>query len=299
MKTKREKYERRIELLKEVNGHNWKNVCQLDLGSDSPPPPDYRPVADASKEAAEISAKLGREQLDESRRQYDQNMAVTKPIVEAQTKAMKQAYDQGNYNFENFKTEGRPLQQSMRDIAMGKYSPELKSLMDTTAKENVADVSAALDSQRGETNRNMARMSVNPNSGKFAAMQGVMDLGAATAKASAANTGRTQAIDRTYAKSGDVLNTYSGMASSAPTFYAAGTNAGNSASGNQMSPGNALMAGMGQGANTTMSGRQIAMNGLTGIVNSQTSAYNAGAAADGQSTGALIGGAAMVGAAFI
>ncbi len=287
MKTKRERFEQRLESLREIHGNNWRNVCHLDFGGDAPPPPDYTPVAQASKEAAEISAQLGREQLNESRRQYEQNIEIARPIVDAQKRNMDQAYEQGNYSFENFKTEGRPLQQSMRDIAMGKVTPELQTQMDKAATENVADVSAALDNQRQQTNRSMTRMGVNPNSGRFAAMQGVMDIGAATAKAGAANTGRTQAVDKSYARMGDTLNTYSGMASSAPSFYSAGTNSGNSAMSNQMAPGAALMGGMSAGANTTMSGRQIAMNGLTGVLNSQTSYANAN---QSEGMGSVLGG---------
>lgn len=81
-------------------------------GSDAPPPPDYTPVAQASKEAAEISAKLGREQLDEAKRQYDQNMAVAQPVVNAQLAVMQQGLAQGaDYN--NYQKSFRPLEQSM------------------------------------------------------------------------------------------------------------------------------------------------------------------------------------------
>lgn len=300
MKTKRERFEQRLESLREIHGNNWRNVCHLDFGGDAPPPPDYTPVAQASKEAAEISAQLGREQMAESRRQYEQNIEIARPIVDAQKRNMDQAYEQGNYSFENFKTEGRPLQQAMRDIAMGKVSPELQTQMDKAATENVADVSTALDNQRQQTNRSMTRMSVNPNSGRFAAMQGVMDLGAATAKAGAANTGRTQAVDKTYARMGDTLNTYSGMASSAPTFYQAGTNSGNSAVTNQMAPGGAMMAGMNAGASTTMNGRQIAMTGLTGVLNAQGNYAKSVADMDSGlgGVGSVLGGAASLYTAF-
>lgn len=259
------------------------------LGIDSPPPPDYTPVANASKEAAEMSAQLGREQMAEARRQFDANMEVARPIVDAQVRNMDQAYEQGNYNFENFKTEGRPLQQAMREIAMGGVSPEIKAQMDKSATEAVADVSAALDGQRQQTNRSMMRMGVTPGSGRFAAMQGVMDLGAATAKAGAANMGRTQALDKAYARMGDTLNTYSGMASQAPSFYSAGTNSGNSAMGNQMAPGQALMGGMSASNATTMQGRQMALGGLSGILSSQSSLYGQGLNNQAEIMGALIG----------
>ena len=114
MKTKRQRLDDRHDAMREANGHAGCSVCCFDLGGDAPPPPDYTPVANASKEAAEISAQLGRDQLAESRRQYDQNIQISRPIVDAQKRNMDLAYEQGNYNFENFKTEGRPLQQAMR-----------------------------------------------------------------------------------------------------------------------------------------------------------------------------------------
>ena len=274
-------------------------VLWLDLGGDSPPPPDYTPMAEATREATRVSERLGQQQIDESRRQYDRTMELSAPILASQKKTMDLAYEQGKTNFDNFLNEGRPLQQRMRDIAMGNITPDVQRQMDTAATENVADVSAQLDNQRQQTNRNMMRMGVMPGSGKFAALSGQMDVGAATAKASAANVGRTNALDKVYARSGDVLNTYSGIASQAPAFYSAGTNAGNSAVGNSNAIGSTLTSGMAQGAGTTMQGQSLAVQGLGGILNSQTQAYNAAAASQGSSMGALIGGGATIGAAMI
>ena len=140
----------------------------------------------------------------------------------------------------------------------------------------------------------MARMGVNPNSGKFAAAQGAMDIQAATAKAGAANAGRSQALDKGYARMGDTLNTYAGMASNAPSFYSAGTNAGNSAMGNQMSASNAYMGGMAAGTGTVMGGKQMQMGGLGNILSAQTSYANSMANQDDgmAGIGAVIGGAA-------
>ncbi len=87
-------------------------VMWLDLGSDPAPPPDYKPVADASKEAAEIGAQLGRDQLAEARRQYDQNMATARPVIDAQTEIMRQTAEQGKDYYEYGKTF-RPLEQQM------------------------------------------------------------------------------------------------------------------------------------------------------------------------------------------
>lgn len=82
-------------------------------------PPDYAPVANASKEAAEIAAELGREQLAEARRQYDQNMAVVRPAVDAQLEIMRQGIRQGDDYYEYGKSF-RPLEQQMlREAGIG------------------------------------------------------------------------------------------------------------------------------------------------------------------------------------
>jgi len=75
-------------------------------------PPDYSPVANASKEAAETMAQLGREQIAEARRQYDTNLQVSRPVVDAQLELMRQGIQQGNDYYEYGKSF-RPLEQQM------------------------------------------------------------------------------------------------------------------------------------------------------------------------------------------
>lgn len=298
MKSKRERFEERQQALREIHGHNWRNVCHLDMGGDAPPPPDYTPVANASKEAAEISAQLGREQLDESRRQYEQNIEIARPIVDAQKRNMDQAYEQGAANYESFKAEGRPLQQLMRDEAMGVTSPTKQRLMDEAAATAIADARAGTTQQMNQLIRQGARYGWSPAkiaaTGTSAAMMG------ASSQVAAANASRNQAGDKYYGRLGDVYNTYAGLGSSAPSFYSAGTNSGNSAVTNQMAPGGAMMAGMNAGASTTMNGRQIAMTGLTGVMNAQ--ANYAKSVADMDSglggVGSVLGGAASLYTAF-
>lgn len=97
-----------------LNGYraDGRRLYFLDFGSDAPPPPDYAPVAQASKEVAEIGAQLGREQLTESKRQYENNMAVAQPVVDAQLKVMQQGVKQGD-DYYTYSTKFRPLEQAM------------------------------------------------------------------------------------------------------------------------------------------------------------------------------------------
>lgn len=118
----------------------------------------------------------------------------------------------------------------------------------------------------------------------------------------ASQTGRNmriQADSLNWAKQLDVAGMARGMPGASQGAYGVAVGAGNSATQNQMAPGQALVGAMGQSNNTTMQGRQIAMQGLSGVLNSQTSAANAAASSEGQGMGALIGGAATIGAAFI
>lgn len=94
------------------------------LGGDSPAAPDYTPMAQASKESAEIMAKLGREQLTESKRQYDTNMAVAQPVVEAQLGLMQQTRAQGD-DYYNYGRSYRPAEMAMMADAYGLTPDEL------------------------------------------------------------------------------------------------------------------------------------------------------------------------------
>lgn len=94
-------------------------VMWLDMGSEAP---DYTPVANASEKAAETAAQLGREQLAESRYQYENNMAIARPVVEQQLDIARQTADQGRDYYEYGKSF-RPLEQSMLRQAQGQLTP--------------------------------------------------------------------------------------------------------------------------------------------------------------------------------
>lgn len=97
-------------------------VYRFDLGGDAPPAPDYTPVANASKESAELAAKLGQAQLDEAKRQYDQNSALAKQVANAQLGIMQQTSDQGKDYYEYGKSF-RPLEQQMLGQVQGNLTP--------------------------------------------------------------------------------------------------------------------------------------------------------------------------------
>ena len=234
---------------------------------------DYKPVADASKEAAEVMAQLGRDQLAEARRQYDVNQAKLNPVIDAQIKQMGLAYDQGRGSFDRLQSTGWGLQDQLTSMAQGQKTAAQERAISDARTKAVADTKSALANQQGQQDRQMARMGVNPNSGKFAAMQGAQSIEAAKATAGSANEAASKADDKFYARVGDAFNTYSGLGSQAVGLYGAGNSAGNSAVSNQMGIGAAYMQGMGQSANTMQSGLSMGLNGLIAAANGEQSGY--------------------------
>jgi hypothetical protein len=87
----------------------------------------------------------------------------------------------------------------------------------------------------------------------------------------------------------DVTGLARGMPGASQGAYGVAVGAGNSATQNQMAPGQALIGAMGQANNTTMQGRNLAMQGTLGVLNAQTSYANA-VGQSGDSFGSLLGG---------
>lgn len=352
-------------------------VLWLDVFSDSPAPPDYTPVANASKEAAEISAALGREQLAEAQRQYDNNMAVAQPVVNAQLDVMRQGIQQGNDYYEYGKSF-RPLEQQMAaeaaagtqgqnagdreamtqqaladaqtlrnrtadfegrarsdiDLATGgnagivsRYGADIDNDVNTAVADARAGQTGALNTAMRQamrygmtvpsnaqalTNQNAAQLAAAANNTRTNSINNYRNLVAqgiglnrdafATGQAATtdamnmANQARganrnmkiqDQSLD--WARKLDVTGMARGMPGASQGAYGVAVGAGNSATQNQMAPGQALVGAMGQSNATRMQGQQIAMQGLNGILGAQTSYANANAGG-GDTFGSLLGG---------
>lgn len=83
-----------------------------------PDTPDYGSVSDASRYSADLSAQLGRDQLDFARRQYDETMAVARPVINTQQQIMQQGLSQGD-DLYRYGQSFRPLEQEMLAQARG------------------------------------------------------------------------------------------------------------------------------------------------------------------------------------
>lgn len=269
-------------------GPDGRRLYFLDMGGDAPAAPDYTPVAQASKESAEIMAGLGREQLDESKRQYEQNMAVAKPVAEAQQRIMdetaRQAKDYYDYNISTF----RPLEQGM-------VADATKEGTDARIEESAAQATAdARTGQSAATNQAIrAGMRYGYSPAKMAKMVGMQSTANASAVAGAATGARDRQRQIGWARRLDAAGLGRGLSGASTGAYSVSTGAGNSAVGNTMAPGGQLLNGMAQGANITGQGRGMLQSGLQSVAGMQTNNYNNAMANDSSGMGSILGMAKM------
>ena len=265
------------------------------MGKSNPPPPDYTPLAEASAEAARIQADLGRQQLDFAREQYDRAAPMLEGIANqqmaAQGEQMAQARDYYNYQRDTY----RPLEQSIVADAQ-RFNTE--AYRDQIAGQAAADAGRAFGISQQQNQRAMASMGVNPNSGRFAAQQNATGLQQAAVRANAMTGARNQATQMGYARQLDAAGLGRGLAGASAAAYGGASSAGSMAGQNAQSAGQNYMGNLAIGSGTIAAGQNMQIQGLSNVLNNQTSAYvNSNDSFLGDIGGAL-GGAASIYTAF-
>ena len=265
------------------------------MGSKGAPPPDYRPLAEASAEAARIQGGLGRDQLDFAKEQYARSAPIMEGIAQqqmaAQSEQMAQARDYYNYQKDTY----RPLEQSLVADANNFNTEAYRQEM---AGKAAADAGRAFGISQQQNQRAMSSMGVNPNSGRFAGMQQATGLQQAAVSANAQTNARSQAQQMGYARKLDAAGLGRGLAGASAAAYGGASGAGSMAGQNAQSAGQNYMGNMAIGAGTIGAGQQMQLGGLSNIRNNQTSAYvNTSGSVLGD-IGGVLGGAASVYTAF-
>lgn len=222
-------------------------------GKSSPPPPDY-----SGMEA------LGREQLAFSRQQYAEMAPLAQRVANqqmaAQDQQMRQAQDYYDYQQQTF----RPLEQGLvRDAE--RFSTE--GYREQQARDAAAATGKAFGVMQDAAGRAAAARGVNPNSGAGMALQSQNMLGLAAGRANAMTGARNQAEQMGFARRLDVTGLGRNLAGASTAAYQGATGAGSAGMNTRMAPGGQFMQGLSQAGQT-----------YGGILNSQTSAYNAGMA---------------------
>ena len=265
------------------------------MGKNNVEAPDYAPLANASREAAEIQAGLGREQLDFAREQYGRNQPILEGIannqIAAQQEQMDQARDYYNYQRDTFRPVEQGLVRDAQRFNTQAYQNDL-------ASRAAADVGVAFNQTQGMNQRAMGAMGVNPNSGRFAGMQNASALQQSAARANAMTNARTGAEQMGYSRQLGAVGLGRNLGQTSLAAYGGASQAGGLAGNSAQSAGQNYMGNMAIGAGTIGSGQRMQLQGLGNVLNNQTQTYiNTSGSLLGDIGGAL-GGAAAAKTAF-
>jgi hypothetical protein len=107
--------------------------------------------------------------------------------------------------------------------------------------------------------------------------------------AGAATNARRQAEQTGFARSMDVTGLGRGLSGASLGAYGAANASGSTGLASSMSAGDQYGRSFGQGANYSLEGARLGVQGQGSILGAQTSAFNAGLSAEGQVMGTLFG----------
>jgi hypothetical protein len=242
------------------------------MGGKSAPPPDYSPLASASREAAETMAGLGREQLAFARQQYGELSPIAREIAQSQIAAQRQQMAQAQDYYDYARTTFRPVEQGLVRQAMEFNTDAYREQL---AQEAAAAAGRAFGTTQAASERAMRSMGVNPNSGAGLAMQSQANLGLAAQRAGAMTGARRQAEQLGWARQMDVTGLGRGLPGASLAAYGGATGAGSAGLASSMAPANQFGALYGQGVGSIQSGLGMQIQGLGSVLGAQTSYTNA------------------------
>lgn len=260
-------------------------------GSSAPPPDPA--LVQAHIKSLGVQDKAIEEILANSRR--------LQPLQEEQMQfglqTAKTAYDQSQEDREWFLGQRDRLTKAQNDISDYATTFDTEDRREQLAGQAIADVNQAFGAQQEALQRNMTRMGVNPNDGKFAAMSNQNAIAAAAAQANAANKTREAARAEGIQLKSNVANMLSGY----PAMGTQATGAGAGFGGLGLTTVNTGLAG--QNAGFGMASQMAGQMGssATNMFSAQGNYKNQQdqIAASSDPTAALLGAATGLGAAWI
>jgi hypothetical protein len=187
----------------------------------------------AQMESAKLQNATANRNLDMQEKQFDYFKerqvgvdATAEEVTRRQLAMAEETADQGRdlYNYQ--KDVFRPVEQSMVSQAMRESTPEY---YEQYAQKAMAAQAAAQANALGQTERNMASMGVNPNSGAYQSQMRGLQLGNAATMGAAANDSRDRAEAIGWARKADITGISKGLVGAGNASYGLATNANNSA----------------------------------------------------------------------
>jgi hypothetical protein len=188
--------------------------------------PDYAPVAQANKEAAELAAQVSREQLAWAREQYAQDREVTQRFLDVMLPNMVAESEAGARERARYQEVFQPVEDALAREAADYATPERQAL---EAGKAQADVAQAFDAQRRGALATLESYGVDPSMARAGALDRSARITQAAAGAGAANAARTQVENVSRALRGEVINIGRGYPGSIAQAYTTAQQAGGGA----------------------------------------------------------------------
>jgi hypothetical protein len=240
------------------------SVCYC---SSKPPAPDPN-IGLAAKQNADIAQQqldLAKQQLAYNKEQSAWQDPLIQKIAQQQIDTADTNNARSDEQWNLYKTLFQPVESKMVDDAMNFDSPERQAML---ASQAGADVTKSYQGASDQNQRNMERMGVNPNSGKFQAISNEAGLAQAKDTAGAMNTARNNAITQGMALRQGAAQFGRNMPNTGLAADSTALNAGNSAVGN-IASGNNINNANAATAQNWFGGAMTGNNSAAGILNNQ------------------------------
>src|SRR6478609_3573429 len=126
---------------------------------DAPAPPDYSQIAAASKEAAQLSYRLGKEQLAWAKEQYAKDSKLTDRVVNSFVEMMDTNNRSAKNDRARYESIFQPLENQLAEDASSYASPERR---DREMGKAQANVQQQFDIARQNSTRELESYGINP-----------------------------------------------------------------------------------------------------------------------------------------
>lgn len=230
--------------------------------------PDPNPGMIASAQASERvgmrALDLQDEYMNFMRQQYEDLKPTLERITNKELEIADANQQRANEYAEYERTTFRPLEKKLVADAEA-YSTQAKQ--DQLSSQAAADVNTGYATARDQNNRSLTRMGINPNSGRFAALNNQLAVRQAADSAGAMTRARDQAEQLGFARRMDVTSLGRGLAPNASTAYGVALTANNQGGNSAAAGANFMGNAYGQGSN--MLGQATNAYGTAGNIYSQ------------------------------
>ncbi|MEY9435593.1 hypothetical protein ABIF14_002684 [Bradyrhizobium elkanii] len=247
--------------------------------------------------AAIMQAQTGQDMLDFAKQQFEIGNnrqadmdALSRKLIDQQYGISEQQQKWAQSDRERYESVYKPVEDKFIAEAKNYATPEKQA---QAAAEARADVMNSAAAARGQQQRQMTSMGVNPNSGRFAGVDRATNTATALGAAGAQNAARTQVRDKGLALMADVANMGRGLPAQSAQATSLGLGAGQAAMGtagaaNQNFYNNVGVMNTGYGgAMKGYAGQGSTLNTLYG---NQINAWSAQQQANAASSAGLFGG---------